>query len=109
MSYAAVVTSDVLRALAPHIGKRAGIAVKALADELQTSPRQVRKLVTELRLDGIAVCGHPKTGYFMAETADELENTCKFLRQRALHSLTLESKLRRIPLPDLLGQMHLKT
>lgn len=109
MSYSPVVSSDVLAALAPHVGKRAGIAVKALADALNTSPRQIRKLVTELRLEGIAVCGHPKTGYFIAAEAGELEDTCKFLRSRALHSLTLESKLRHVPLPDLLGQMHLKT
>lgn len=104
-----IAKGDVLTVLMPHIGKRAGVAVKALADQLHTSPRQIRKLVTELRNDGVAVCGHPKTGYFIAANAGELEDTCKFLRSRAMHSLTLESNLRRVPLPDLLGQLKLPT
>ena len=69
----------------------------------------MRTLITELRLDGIAICGTPETGYYIAESAEELEDTCQFLRQRALHSLHLEACLRKLPLADLLGQMHLKT
>ena len=104
-----IVKNDVLVALQPHLGARAGITAKALAEQLATNARQVRHLVTELRLDGIAICGHPTTGYFIASNAEELEGTCKFLRSRAMHSLVLESKLRHVPLPDLLGQMRLKT
>ena len=104
-----IVKSDVLAFLRFHIGAAAGITARALAEELHTNARQVRHLVTELRLDGIAICGHPKEGYYIAANADELEQTCAFLRSRAMHSLTLESKLRHVPLPDLLGQMRLKT
>ncbi len=100
---------DVDAALFLHTGKANGIKAEDLARQLNCEPRQVRLLVTELRLDGRGICGHPKTGYYIAETNEELEETCAFLRSRALHSLALESKLRHVPLVELLGQMRLKT
>jgi hypothetical protein len=93
-----------LSVLSSHIGQSNGINVKGLAALLDCTERMVRKLVSELREDGTAVCG-----YFIAANAEELEETCQFLRGRAMHSLHLESKLRNMPLPDLIGQMHLKT
>ena len=90
-------------------GAMNGATAQTLALSLDCDARQVRHLVTELREDGIAVCGHPRTGYYIAATAEELEQTCQFLRSRALHSLHLESKLRHVPLPELLGQLRLKT
>lgn len=100
---------DLLAALSAHIGRDRGITAAHVAGRLNVPARQVRSLVTELREEGVAVCGHPRTGYFIAATAQELEETCQFLRCRALHSLTLESRLRRVPLADLLGQLHLLT
>lgn len=100
---------DMLKALSVHIGRSRGIPADHLALILDSSTRQVRELVTQLRQDGVAVCGHPGTGYYIAASAEELEETCQFLRARALHSLMLESKLRKVPLADLLGQMHLRT
>lgn len=92
-----------------HIGKDRGITAAAIAVALRCNERQVRFMVTELREAGVAVCGHPATGYFIAATAEELEATCAFLRSRAMRSLVLESKLRHVPLPDLIGQLRLKT
>ncbi len=103
------VKTDVLVVLQRHLGAGNGITAAGIARELDTNERQVRHCITELREDGVAVCGHPRDGYFIASTAEELEQTCQFLRSRAMHSLTLESKLRNVPLPDLLGQMRLKT
>ncbi len=100
---------DVLIKLQSHIGKKAGIKAKFLAGQLDAPARQVRHLITELRMEGYAVCGHPRDGYFMAETAAELEETCQFLRGRAMHSLAAEAALRRIPMADLLGQMKLQS
>lgn len=104
------VTKDQLLAvLQNHVGAEKGISSDALAARLSTNTRVVRDLVTELRMDGIAVCGHPSNGYFIAATRDELEHTCKFLRSRAMSSLMLEAKLRGLPLADLVGQMKLPT
>lgn len=101
--------ADLAMLLEAHIGRDRGIGVKAIAERLSCAERLVRTLVTEPRLDGIAVCGTPETGYYIAATAEELEATCAFLRSRAMHSLVLESKLRHVPLPDLIGQLRLKT
>jgi len=66
-------------------------------------------MVSDLRDEGLAVCGTPRHGYYIAATPEELEETCAFIRKRAMHSLCLESRLRKIPLPDLLGQLHVPT
>lgn len=101
--------ADLAALLEAHIGHERGVGVKAIAERLGCTERQVRAFVTELRLEGIAVCGTPETGYYVAATVEELEATCAFLRSRAMHSLVLESKLRHVPLPDLIGQLRLKT
>ncbi len=100
---------DAAALLARHVGAAKGIRAEALAAELGVTERKLRDLVSELREEGLAVCGHPSTGYYIAQTAEELEDTCRFLRSRAMHSLVLEARLRKIPLPDLLGQLHLRT
>lgn len=100
---------DLLRALQHHVGKASGVSAEGLATALGANKRAVRHLVSELREAGIAVCGHPRTGYFIAATAEELQETCAFLRERAMHSLVLEARLRNVPLPDLLGQLKLPT
>lgn len=95
--------------LSRHIGRENGITAQAVAQLIDVPPRQVRHLVTELRMDGVAVCGTPRDGYYIAASGEELEATCQFLRARAMHSLVLESRLRNVPLPDLIGQMKLPT
>ena len=95
--------------LSRHIGKGNGIGVKDIARQIGANERHVRAMVSDLRDEGLAVCGTPRHGYYIAATLEELEETCTFLRRRAMHSLGLESRLRRIPLPDLLGQLHVPT
>lgn len=94
--------------LALRIGARNGATAKRLAQMLVVNERTLRNLITELRSEGMAICGTPETGYFTAETAEELQETCTFLRSRALRSLYLESRLKKIPLAQLLGQMQLE-
>jgi hypothetical protein len=101
--------SQLLGTLAHHIGKGNGIGVKQLAQVHDIPERQVRHLISDLRDEGHAICGTPSDGYFVAATPKELQDTCDFLRRRALHSLGLEAKLRNIPLADLFGQLHLPT
>jgi biotin operon repressor len=101
--------TDLHVVLERHVGRERGVTAAALAQALGCAERTVRELITELRNDGRAVCGHPASGYFIAATAEEIEETCQFLRARAMHSLVLEAKLRRMPLADLVGQLRLKT
>lgn len=108
----AVVLSELQR----HIGADRGIHVRELVQRItgqqQTQAaqeRRVREIVTELRMDGQHVCGHPASGYFMAATPDELTATCEFLFQRAMTGLSQVSRMKNVSLPDLRGQLHLPT
>jgi biotin operon repressor len=100
--------TELLNALSRHQGRENGIGAKRLAEQLQISPRELRKLISRVRdEDGHAVCGHPSTGYFMAVTPEELQQSCAFLEHRALHSLRVLSRMKKVSLADLLGQMKL--
>ena len=101
--------SALLAYLSAHIGADKGVTCKQIAAFIGWNERDVRTFVSELRDEGHAVCGHPRTGYFIAESPEELERSCNFLRMRALHSLGLEARLRKISLPALLGQLNLNT
>lgn len=111
-----ITRDQVLAALARHVGQARGVRIDRLVAEItgcllrsDGHERKVRELVSDLREQGVAICARPETGYFIAETAEELEESCRFLRARAMHSLVLESKLRKITLPELLGQLRLET
>jgi biotin operon repressor len=95
------------RLCAFHAGQAHGVRCKALADALGASERDLRVAITALREAGHPICGHPASGYFYARTPDELRETCDFLRNRALTSLRLEARLRRVPLGELVGQLSL--
>lgn len=107
---------EVLTELQRHIGRDNGIHVRelvqAITGQLVTSEameRRVREVVTELRMAGEHVCGHPSTGYYMAATADELQATCSFLFSRSMTGLQQVAAMKRVSLPDLAGQLHLPT
>jgi predicted DNA-binding transcriptional regulator YafY len=99
----------VLDALQAHIGAAAASRARDLAAAAGLTERDVRHQVSALREEGIAICGHPSTGYFIAANAEELQITVEFLKARAMHSLRLASRLTKIPLVDLIGQLKLKT
>jgi len=103
---------SVLAALSRHIGKGAGVKIGSLVFEATGSAptasleRQCRNVISDLRRAGYPVCAHPRNGYYVAKTQQELDECCQFLRDRAMHSLTLEAALRRVALPELIGQLR---
>lgn len=102
-----------LAALRQHIGRRHGLTATALCREVlgdqptSGDERHLRELVVELRLEGHHVCAHPREGYFLADSADELEETCNFLRSRSMSGLQQISAMKRVSIPDLVGQLRL--
>jgi hypothetical protein len=111
-----ITPAQVLTALSHHIGKANGIHVgplvmriTGLAQRNEPVERRVRQIVAELRMDGNHICAHPASGYFMAESAEELNDTCEFLYERAMTSLNQISRMKQISMPDLRGQLHLPT
>jgi len=106
----------VLAELQHHIGKANGIHVRELAQRItgelldaDVQQRRIRHVVTELRMQGHHVCATPSEGYYIAADADELNETCSFLYDRAMTGLTQVSRMKNIALPDLRGQLHLPT
>ncbi len=70
--------------------------------------RELRQVITRLRNKGIPICSvsdstHP--GYYMAAVGSELDNYLGRLRSKALKILKQEAQLRRLALPELLGQL----
>lgn len=92
-----------------HKGRSRGIKAELLATKTGIHERTLRTAISKLREEGVPVVGTPETGYYIAQTADELEECCAFLRSRAMHSLAIEARLRKVPLPALLGQLRLNT
>jgi len=91
-----------------HNGERNSISGVALAAQLGVKARTIRALVLKLRQNAVAVCGRPETGYFLAETSDEIEATCASLESHGLHQLTVAAQMRKTTLPALLGQLTLR-
>lgn len=92
-----------------HSGHARGVNAEVLATKLSISSRMLRKLISDARTEGVAVVGTPESGYFIAQTPDELEQCCRFLRSRAMHSLAIEARLRKCALAELLGQLKVPT
>lgn len=103
-----VLLAELIRRMAAnHVGRARGIRCRDLADSMGLPERTIRHMVSEARERGVAIVGTPDTGYFVAETPEELEQTCQFLRNRAMHSLRLLSRLTKTPLQELMGQMRI--
>lgn len=98
---------ELINELSHHLGRANGIAAVELARRLHVNTRVLRKQISWCRDQGISICGHPSTGYYMPKTADELEASCAFLHARAMHSLKLLARMRRVALPTLMGQLLL--
>jgi hypothetical protein len=100
---------DFMAFMVHHIGRDKGIRAADMASQMSVPERQIRFFVSAAREEGVAICGHPATGYFVASNQEELQATMDFLVDRAKHSLHLASRLGNIPMADLVGQLHLPT
>jgi hypothetical protein len=110
-----ITAERVLEVLSRHIGAAQGLHVDELVFALTATAsnahleRQVRTVVTALRLQGQHICGHPRSGYYIAATPEDLDATCEFLLERAMTGLSQVAAMRRVSLPDLRGQLRLPT
>lgn len=104
----------VLFALAMHCGQDRGVRACDLVAEIcgdssAALERQLRHVIEQLRSEGEHICGHPSTGYYLAANEVELTRTVQFLHDRAMTSLRQAAAMRRVSLPDLAGQLRLRT
>ena len=102
----------VLAELSERRGASNGISAKLLVGRLmgEESPggeRELRSVIEALRVAGHAICATPETGYFLANTDEEINKTLSFLYTRAMTSLRQVAGVKRVALPDLRGQLRL--
>lgn len=103
------ITKDqVLTELRRHNGREEGIHIKDLVARVTNSllcgeaeERKVRKLIEELRREHHAICAHPDTGYYMAATTRELNETCAFLLARADTTVAQVAAMKGREAPDI--------
>lgn len=102
----------VLAVLQTCVGEAHGVTAEQLVLAItgrrsSADQRRLRKVIEALRTAGHRICAHPSRGYYMAATDAELDRACIFLRERAMTSLRQESAMKRVSLPDLIGQLEL--
>lgn len=110
--------SRIMMELMKHVGKNNIISMSELhlrvfgevANNIINDTRQIRKIVEELRREGLPICslkGKNNAGYYIASAGSELKDYCDRIRRQALRQLAIEAKLRKMTLPQLLGEIRL--
>nr|WP_326183631.1 hypothetical protein [uncultured Oscillibacter sp.] len=61
-----------------HRGRSKAISGDSLRRELHMTEKEMRKCVNRLRREGVPICSD-QTGYFYAQSADEVLTTIQFL------------------------------
>jgi FMN phosphatase YigB (HAD superfamily) len=104
--------------LMEHIGRQNAIGMAELYELIYgeswenriNDTRGIRKLITELRNEGRPVCSISNRnggGYYLAAAGSELENYLQANERRALRVLARNSRIKKIALPEYLGQVRL--
>jgi hypothetical protein len=113
--YAARLLAEITR----HVGRQNTIGMGELYEIVFrerwnnriNDTRDLRKVITELRKSGVAICsdsGRESGGYYLASAGSEMEGYLKRLRRKALKALKMEAQLRKTTLLDLFGQIELE-
>lgn len=110
--------SRTLATLASHIGEPNAIGMAALYEAVFDRPwehrindtRALRRLITILRDEGVPICSVATSsggGYFLAAAGSELAAYLRRSERRALLILRRNSRIKRISLPNYLGQLRM--
>lgn len=110
--------SRMLATLTGHIGAPHAIGMAALYEAVFDRPwqhrindtRALRRLVTTMRSEGVPICSVSSSdggGYYLAAAGSELANYLRRTERRALLILQRNARIKRISLPNYLGQLKL--
>jgi hypothetical protein len=106
---------DFLMILTEYRGRENAIDGNALAlragIEDRDPRRIVRKVVSKLRRDhGVAICSNSMepSGYYLAATADELDDAAASLIGRGLKILSAAARMKKKTLAEFMGQLKLE-
>ena len=111
-------TSKILMILSRHVGIEKSLDMGELYTRVFDEPyshkinhtRRLRTIITALRQKGVPIgstAAKNGGGYYIVRAGSELDEYCGRLRRAALRKLFMESKLRKISMGELLGQMRL--
>jgi hypothetical protein len=104
--------------LIKHIGEKNAIGMAELYEIVFmkkwsnriNDTRALRHLITSLRNEGVAICSvsdRSGGGYYLASAGSEINDYLRRLERRALKILARISKIKKVTLPEYLGQMRL--
>ncbi|MDX9820639.1 MAG: hypothetical protein RBT20_01795 [Syntrophales bacterium] len=107
-----------LAELTSHIGEPNAAGMAALYEAVFERPwdhrindtRAVRTLITAMRREGIPICSSAKKeggGYYLAAAGSELADYLRRNERRALLILSRNAKIKKIALPNYLGQIRM--
>jgi len=107
-----------LSILADHVGEASAIGMAELYQQVFGRPwdnrindtRAMRTVITIMRNEGKPICSVSSSnggGYFLAAAGSELTAYLKRGEHRALKILSRNARLKKLSLPDYLGQMRI--
>ena len=109
----------VMMVLAGHVGEHNAIGMGELFEEVWgeswshriNHTRGLRRVVTKLRREGTPICSTAMQnggGYYIPAAGSELSEYLQRDTQRALRILARVARIKKITLPEYLGQMKLR-
>ncbi|HPP07167.1 MAG TPA: hypothetical protein PLW88_07320 [Syntrophorhabdaceae bacterium] len=111
--------AKLLTVLTMHVGETNAIPMSELYERVFeekwhnkiNDTRKVRLLINRMRSEGVAICSttdQEHGGYYLASAGSEVNDYLRRLERRALKILWRISKIKKVSLPELLGQMRLR-
>jgi hypothetical protein len=103
-------------AMSRHIGRTRAIGMGELFEEIYgeswnhriNDTRKLRKLIAETKEEGVPILSSPAHvggGYYLSGSDSEMDAFYAMRRKMALKILALEAKMRKLAMPELLGQI----
>ncbi len=104
--------------LSEHIGKENAVGMDVLHEKIFdekvshkiNDTKKTRQLITALRGQGRAIGSNSASnggGYYLPRAGSELNDYCNRIHRKALRALAMEAKIRKVSLPELIGQMSI--
>ena len=115
-----VYRNKLLAELSGHVSEPNAISMTELFETVYERPwhdrvndtRNIRELITVMREEGVPICSSFSQnggGYYLAAAGSELANYLRKTERRALLILMRNAKIKKISLPNYLGQLKLET
>ena len=112
-----MIKNKVLAELIGRVGKQNAISMNELHKAVFGNEpkhdvhdtRKIRKIITELRKEGIPICSSTdkNMGGYYVPVGSERDEYCRTIRNRALKLLTIEAKIKKTQLSKIIREISL--